>query len=1006
MCRPRGRSALLILGMLCATIPWRPASALDPAKAPTQYVHTKWGTDDGLPQSSVTKILETKDGYLWVGTQAGIARFDGARFTVFDHTNTPSLYDDFISDLAEDRQGTLWIATTHGGATYFKNGLFSHLRSVGSRAALTLAADPDGSMWIGGYGGLTHIDNGKVIRIYTSADGLSGDPIKRLLVGKDGSLWIASAGGLDRMVDDKILSYSTKDGLPSNDVADLYFDANDTLWVRTQNAGLSRWVHDRFIPWKRQGIPGGDIRNVLEDRHGNFWFASAAEGLFRVDGRRTSRFRAIDGLSSDDVACLYEDRRGNLWVGTHGGGLDRFRDGSFTTYSKEEGLATDFSWSLIEDHLGAIWITTAAGLNRVSGNRIHVFTAADGLAGGTTSLWEDHARTLWVATSADGLFQRVGERFAQTLTTRDGTPAYMISGVLEDSQRKLWISTRGGGLARYSNGKVRVYSTADGLSTNSLFAMAEGREGTLWIGTNGGLNSIQGGRIKSYATNKAIADAWVISLYFDSADTLWIGTVGRGLYRFKDGLFRQYSAQQGLPDVTVNSILEDAATNLWIGSNKGIFRISRQDLDAVAAGTKQAVEPLIFGKADGMKGSDTIAGSQPSGWRARDGRLWFPTSRGVVVVDPARLSLNDLPPVARIEEMVADQSPVDLTAPLQLAPGTQRLEIRYTAPNLSAPERMQFRYRLDGFDEQWVKGGAQRLAQYTNLPPGHYTFHVGASAETGRWSLQEATLSFELRPRFHQSWWFRVLYGLAAISLLWGAYRLRVNWLHARAAVLEERQRIAGEIHDSLAQGLSGIVFQTEAALISMKRAPEMTAAHLISARDLAKSSLDEARYSVWDLAPPSLEHKDLAESLSFMARQLAQGRVAELNVHSSGVAWALRPEAKHHLVLIAQEAISNAIQHGNARTISIELAQATSALHLVVWDDGTGFAAGSEAQQPARGYGMRNMRQRAEHLGAKLTVTSDLGQGVRVSLYLPRLGAFARLWRHIRGRSIPRIGI
>ena len=1004
MCWPMKRFAPLVLGLLCCMAPLQLASALDPTKALTQYVHSTWRTDDGLPQSSVMKILETKDGYLWVGTQAGIARFDGVRFTVFDHTNTPSLHSDYIFDLVEDRQGALWIATTHGGVTYFHDGLFSHLSGVGARAALTLAADADGSMWIGGYGGLAHVKNGKVIKAYTTADGLSGDPVKRLVVDKDGSLWIATAGGLNRMAGGKIQSYSVRDGLPSNDVTDLHLDANGTLLVETQNAELTRRVHGRFASWKIQGVSGADVRDILEDRDGNFWFASTTEGLLRVNGQQVSRFTAKDGLSDDLVVRLFEDRDGNLWVGTNGGGLDRFRDGSFTTYAKEEGLAADSSFSVIEDHAGAIWVTTVAGLNQLRGNHIRVFTAVDGLPTGAISLWEDHAQNLWVGTSTDGLFRMTHGRFVQALTARDGIPPYLILGLLEDSTHQLWLSTRGGGLVRYADGQIRSYSSADGLLTNSLFAMAEGVKGTIWVGTNGGLNSIQDGQIKSYATKNGLSDAWIIALYFDSRNTLWIGTSGRGLYRLENGHLTRYTTVQGLPDDTINSILEDAATNLWIGSNKGIFRISRRDLDAVTAGTSKTVEPVVFGKADGMKGSDTTSGAQPSGWRARDGRLWFPTNRGVVVVDPARLSLNDHPPLARVEEMLADQVPVNLAAPLRLAPGTRRLEIRYTAPNLSAPERTRFRYRLDGFDAHWLPGGALRLAQYTNLSPGHYTFHVSASAETGRWSSQEATLSFELSPQLYQTWWFRLLCGLAGISLVWGAYRLRVNWLHARAAVLEERQRIASEIHDSLAQGLSGIVFQTEAALISMTRAPNMTSTHLVSARDLAKSSLDEARYSVWNLSPPTLDQKNLLESLSSMARQLARGRVEELDIHSSGTAWTMRPEAKHHVVLIAQEAISNAIQHSNARTISIALTYAADALRLSVSDEGIGFAPDLGVQQPARGYGMRNMRHRAERLGAKLDVTSEVGKGTQVSLCVPRLGTFARLWRHLRGNGIARI--
>ncbi len=355
----------------------------------------------------------------------------------------------------------------------------------------------------------------------------------------------------------------------------------------------------------------------------------------------------------------------------------------------------------------------------------------------------------------------------------------------------------------------------------------------------------------SLASGSGLADAWVFTLYFDTRNILWIGTNGRGLFRLEKGRLTQYTTAQGLPDDTINNILEDASANLWIGSNKGVFRIGRGDLDAVAAGTRKLVEPIVFRQADGMKSSETNSGTQPSGWRARDGRLWFPTIRGVTVVDPTRLILRDDQRAASVEQMRADDVAVDLAGPVRLAPGTRRLEIRYTAPNLSDPERTRFRYRLDGYDTQWIAGGTQRVAQYTNLSPGHYNFRVGAKMETGGWNSQEATLGFDLSPQFYQTGWFRLLCGMVGISLLWGTYRLRVSWLHARHAVLEERQRIASEIHDSLAQGLSGIVFQTEAALLSMTRAPNKTATHVISARDLAKSSLDDARYSVWSLSPP-----------------------------------------------------------------------------------------------------------------------------------------------------------
>ncbi|WP_158886343.1 sensor histidine kinase [Rhodanobacter sp. L36] len=993
----------LAVGLLCLLLPLQSAIALDSRKAITQYVHSTWQIEDGLPQNGVTRILETRDGYLWVGTQAGLARFDGVSFTTFDHTNTPSLDRDFISDLVEDSNSTLWIATRNGGVATLHDGLFSRIASIGPRGGTVLANDPDGSLWIGGYGGLKHFRNGLLIRTYTIADGLSGDPVKRLVIDKDHALWIGSPGGVNRLSEGKMQSYSVADGLPGSDVTNLRLIADGTLLVKTQNAEFVQWVHDHFEAWHIPGVASSNVHDVLSDRDGNIWLGSGTEGLMRIGGNKVSRFTAEDGLISNVVDQLYEDHDGNVWVGTSSAGLQRFRDGSFTTFAKAEGLSDDRTYAVIEDSRSDIWTTGPDGLHQLHGGEIRAYKTADKTLY-PWSMWTDHASSLLVGTSKK-LMQMVHGSPALSPAACTGVPPYLMNGIIEDSAHQIWVATLGGGLARCLDGKVTgLFTASTGLLSNALYAIAQGPDGTIWTGSDNGLNSISNDHVTSYPKLNGLSNIWVVSLYFDSKGILWIGTFGQGLFRMEGGHLTQYTSREGLQNDSVYSILEDNAENLWIGSDNGISQITRQDLDAVAAGSRAAVTSTVFGKADGMKSSDASGGTQPNAWRGRDGRLWFPTGRGVVVVDPARLKLNDRAPPSRVEQLIADETRVDLATAVRLQPGTRRLEIRYTAPNLSSPERTQFRYRLDGFDEQWIPGGNQRVAHYTNLPPGQYTFHVNARVATGPWSTQEGVLAFALSPQFYQTLWFRLLCALALVSLLWGAYRLRVSFLHARAAVLEERQRIAREIHDSLSQSLSGILFQTEAALISMRRAPDMTSTHLISARDLAQSSLDDARYSVWNLSPPVLDQKNLSESLALMARQLAHGRVEELDIQSTGMAWDMQPEAKHHVVMIAQEAISNAIQHGAARTITVNLSFDDDALSVDVSDDGSGFSQGSDVRVPARGYGLRNMRHRSNSLGATLSVTSQIGSGTRVVLFVPRLSGAAILWRRLRGSPIARI--
>jgi ligand-binding sensor domain-containing protein/anti-sigma regulatory factor (Ser/Thr protein kinase) len=992
----RKRLAMGLLGLLCLIAPLEPAMGLDPSKAITQYVHSSWGADQGLPHNGVHKILQTSDGYLWLGTEAGLARFDGIAFRVFDHTNTPALQDDFVFDLVEDTEGTLWIGTANGGVTYFRNGVFTHVEAIAERGGFTLAASADGSVWVGGYGGLKQLINRKVSRSYTTANGLSGDPIRRLVAGDDSSLWIATSVGLDRLANGKIEHHPLDGRLPGH-VAMLYLDSDASLWIQRGDLRLMRQRQGRFEPWKHLDVPDSPIRDMLETRDGSLWFASTTAGLIRINGTTVSRYTTKDGLSSDEVNELYEDKDGNLWVGTNGGGLDRFREGAFTTFAKEEGLAGDGAYAVLEDSTGDVWVTTSAGLNRIHGDEVRSFTTADGLpTNNVSALLEDHGMNLLIGTDSGGLARMEQGRFAPGVSVDEGLAPYRVLGLMQDSKQRLWVSTDGGGLARYEKGKIDSYSRKNGLFADSIYALAEDAAGNVWIGTSGGLNSIKEGRVRKY-TDNGLSHASVASLYVDSNDVLWIGTLGRGLFRFENGSFIRYTREHGLPDDSINSIQKDGAGNLWIGSNKGISRLDRDELNSFAAGRSQSVQPVLFGKADGMKSNETNSVTQPSSWRAHDGRLWFPTNRGVVVIDPSRVSLSGRNPVARFEEIRADDVGIDLGAPVVLAPGTQRLEIRYAAPNLSNPERTKYRYRLDGFDKDWVLGGSDRKAQYTNLAPGDYTFHVATSDESGRWAAKDSTLAFTLRPHFYQSGWFQALYLLFGAGVAVAIYRLRVNWLHARAGVLEERHRIAAEIHDTLAQGLSGVVFQTEAALLSMERAPHRTTKHLLSARDLAKSSLEQARYSVWNLSPPVPSQESLLESLSAMARQLAAGRVDALDIQTSGVEWPLSADAEHHVVLVAQEAISNAIQHGKARTLSIGLQFRLDALHLVIIDDGAGFTPAVNVNTHARGYGMGNMRRRSTSLHATLEVESEPGKGTHVTLAIPRPMRFAWLWRRLR---------
>ena len=994
------RVGFAILLLLQAVAPNQRALALDPGKRITQYMQSAWQTDDGLPELAVQHILETSDGYLWVGTQWGLARFDGLRFTVFDHTNTPALRADYIRALAQDRRGTLWIGTDAGLASRSIAGHFALLTAddglVTSRI-MSLAIGGDGSLWAGGVGGLNQIKDGKIVKKYTAADGLASDDITSLQVDKDGSVWIGTEHGLNLLRDGIFAQYLTKDGLPSDRIRSLYLSRDREIWVQTIDNGFARHVGDHFEPWNFEGLPAASmLRGICEDRDHNLWVGTNNAGLFRIHAGHVSQIGAKIGLGHDQVRVIYEDKAGNLWVGTSGG-LIRLRDGSFTTYTREDGLTSDATYSVLEDPAGDVWIGTIGGLNRLGADGLHTYTTVEGLSGNDIlALAIDHDGGLWVGTDGPFLTHIVGGRVTQTLALPSVVAGTLIFAIHEDRDHRLWIGTDGG-LIRYTDGKFITYTTADGLSDNNISAIIEDAAGTLWAGTRTGFDSIHDGRIESFTAKNGFANGDAQALFADTQGVLWIGTSGQGLFRFEQGRFTRYSTQQGLPDDTINSILQDAQQNMWLGTNKGVVQVSRHELDDVAVGAHKNLRIRVFDRSDGMKSSETTVGRQPSAWRGRDGRLWFTTVRGVVAVDPAHLASDDLVPPTYIEAIYADEHDVNLADPLSLAAGTRRFDIHYTAPNLSLPEHTRFRYRLSGLDDAWVNAGIERVAHYTNVPPGQHRFQVEASNSAGMWSADGATLDFRLTPMFYETWWFRLACGGIAAILLWLLYYFRFAWLRMRSAVAEERQRLASEIHDSLAQGFSGISLQIEAALGRLERAPGLAAGHLRLARDLSRTSLNEARRSVWNLRPLEPNQESLIKTITTACQQLTGAYGATLNFQSSGNAWRLNPAAENNMLRITQEAVSNAIHHGKARKITVVLDYAFHELKLEISDDGEGFDPACPSHTPGRGFGLHSMRHRASVMGGRLELDSAPGNGTRLTVRISRGAAFKEIWRGLR---------
>jgi signal transduction histidine kinase/ligand-binding sensor domain-containing protein/DNA-binding response OmpR family regulator len=781
-------SALLLSVTLCGGV----AFGLDPHKAITQYAHHFWTSQDGLPHNSVRAMAQTTDGYMWLGTHAGLARFDGVRFTVFNRSNTEGLNVDLVLALAAARDGSLWIGGRDGFFGRYKDGKFvpySLGETIPDNNIRDILEDRQGNVWIATQkGGLKRIAGDRVTT-YTPPDGLGSNFVRCLYEGLDGTLWAGTNNGLSRLKDGKWTTYGVKDGLSHQDVWALAGASDGSLWVGTRLGGLNHYQNGRFRSYRsKDGLSNDIVLSLREDRDGNLWIGTDGGGLNRFDGSRFSHIGTDQGLPNSIVRALFEDHEGNLWAGTAGGGLSQFADQRFTTLTTDEGLGSDLVWSVHEDHAGNVWIGTAGGgLNRWSQGIITPFVARDALNSNLVwPVYEDRENRLWVGSEPNHLHRLTGTRW-QTFP-QPGDPPFggRITSILQDRTGVVWVGTAGSGLFRYQNGRFTVLEKEDGLADMTVRALREDRDGRLWVATANGLTSISGGLFTTYSKPQGLPANDVVSLFGDETNDLWIGTLGGGMVRRRDDRFSTYSTAQGLPDDFIYSIIEDRSGYLWITCRRGIFRLSRKSFDPQPDG-KVAVSFESFDAASGIRNSEFNYGAQPAVCRTRDGKLWFATYGGVVVVDPEHTRRNEALPPVFIEDILLRDKRVEAAKLRDLAPGDNNLGFRYTALTYRSPRQVRFRYRLEGFDAGWVEADTRREASYTNLPYGPYRFRVIAANSDGVWNPVGASVVFTIPPHFYQRSWFYALCLVSGSLLIAAAYQTRVRKLKARERHLELR---------------------------------------------------------------------------------------------------------------------------------------------------------------------------------------------------------------------------
>jgi PAS domain S-box-containing protein len=750
--------------------------ALDPHKAISQYTHSNWQTEEGLPQIAVQCITQTSDGYLWIGTQEGVVRFDGVKFTVFDRANTQGINHNSIRSLLQTADGSLWLGT-EGGLTRMYRGIFTVYTRTDGLANINVAdlyEDVQQNLWIATSGGGLSVWKNGQFTTFTMKDGLLSNDITSVTGGNDGTIYIGTDAGLAEFSNGSFTTYTTDDGLADNNVRAVYYSPDDVLWVGT-SAGLCRFKNGKWKTFTtKDGLVNNQVRSIRQDHDGNLWIGTNGGGLSRMWDTQISSYTTYDGLIDGYVLALYEDSEGSFWVGTVSGGLHRFRDGSFVVYGEKEGLAQDNTRAIYEARDGSIWIgADIHGLTHFKNGTLKIQMGSPAIANnGARGICEGPDGTLWIGTYGGGLSRLKDGKFT-TFTEKNGLANDIILCLFITKDSTLWIGTRDG-LSLFKNDKFTNYTTNQGLASDVVRMILQVRDGSVWICTDGGLNRFHEGTLTKYTTENGLSYNMVYSIFEDGNKALWIGTYGGGLNRFKDGRFTVFTTKQGMYDNAVFQILEDNQKYFWLTCNRGIYRVSEKELNEYADGKIQSVHCTVFGTTDGMRSAKCNGTSQPAGIRARDGRLWIPTMKGVAIIDPARLDRMNHPPPIFIEQVLFDKQLTPDDSLVQLGPGKGELEFHYTALSYAAPKLISFKYMLVGYDKDWIDAGTRRIAYYTNIPPGSYTFKVIACNNEGVWNLDGASIGVDLDAYFYQTNWFLGLSVLTALFAGLGIYRMRV----------------------------------------------------------------------------------------------------------------------------------------------------------------------------------------------------------------------------------------
>jgi len=1010
---------------------WPCAFALDPSLDVNQYAHKAWKVSEGFSKGFIRSIAQTADGYLWLGTEFGLLRFDGVRAVPWEPPAGQHLPSSDIRSLQGTRDGRLWIGTYDGLASW-KDGKLTRYPELDGQIIEALLEDREGTIWVAGWS----LPTGRLCRIQSGntqcygEDGRFGAGVTPLYEDSGGNLWAGAMNGLWRWKPGPPQLYPMPD--PAQRIYAL-MESDDGGILIAKHSGITKLRNGKAEAYPLpNGLPFPPHR-LLRDRNGGLWIGALRDsGLLHIHEGKTDRFTQAEGLSSESVSSLFEDREGNIWVATIEG-LDRFRDFAIPTFSDRQGFSSRGLFSILAARDGSLWLGASNGLNRWNKGLITIYrnrglgdvrrgspvrgvtTGRSADSRGTVreitdsglpedsiySLFEDHRGQIWVGTQTGVGFLK-SDRFVPI----GSVPYGIVYAFTEDTAGNVWMSHQEG-LFRLFRERVveRIPWTRLGRGQPASALMHDAAHGGLWLGfRDGGVAYFQDGQLRaSYSAVEGLGEGMVRGFYIDKKGTLWVQTEG-GLSSIKDGHVLTLTTENGLPCNTVHWMIEDDAQSVWLYLSCGLVRIGRSELDAWASHPKQTIQVTVFESSDGVSNHRFTGGYSPVVAKSADGKLWFVQLGGVSVIDPHHLPVNKLPPPVYIEQITADDKTYDAMNGMRLPPRIHNLAIDYTALSLVAPEKVRFRYKLEGLNKNWREVINDREVQYSNLGPGTYRFRVLACNNSGVWNEEGAALEFVIPPAWYQTNWFRALCAAMFLALLGAAYQLRVRQLAYQFNLrleerVSERTRIARDLHDTLLQSFQGLLPLFQATIYKLPEGAVDARKTLEVAVDRASDAIAQGRDAVQGLRMSTVDKNDLAVAIRTVGEELASAETNQsspnFQVVVEGTSRNLHPILRDEVYRLAAEALRNAFRHSAAQNLEVEIRYDGNCFRLRVRDDGKGIG-----DEVLRGggreghYGLRGMRERAKLVGGKLTIWSEVDSGTEIELIIPASKAYGKATR------------